>query len=93
MAWTKASRALHSKTLRDWILLPYRADYRWLLDRADSPWYPTARLFRQDESRDYLWVVDQVRRELADAVDGFRKGLNPSYDSLSGVPRNPIATT
>jgi tetratricopeptide (TPR) repeat protein len=59
-----------------WILLPYRADYRWLLDRADSPWYPTARLFRQDERRDYRSVLDQVRRELADAVDGFRQRLN-----------------
>jgi tetratricopeptide (TPR) repeat protein len=61
-----------------WILLPYRVDYRWLLDRADSPWYPTARLFRQDERRDYRWVLDQVRGELADAVDGFRQGLKPS---------------
>jgi tetratricopeptide (TPR) repeat protein len=59
-----------------WILLPYRPDYRWLLDRADSPWYPTARLFRQDERRDYRLVVDQVRSELADAVDGFRQRLN-----------------
>jgi len=31
-----------------WILLPHTPDYRWLLDRDDSPWYPTARLFRQD---------------------------------------------
>lgn len=61
-----------------WILLPYRADYRWLLDRADSPWYPTARLFRQDERRDYRWVLDQIRGELADVVDGFRQGLNRS---------------
>src|SRR5262249_969586 len=31
-----------------WIMLPYVPDYRWLLDRGDSPWYPTIRLFRQD---------------------------------------------
>jgi hypothetical protein len=30
-----------------WILLPFSGDFRWLLDREDSPWYPTARLFRQ----------------------------------------------
>jgi tetratricopeptide (TPR) repeat protein len=30
-----------------WVLLPYAPDWRWLLDRADSPWYPTMRLFRQ----------------------------------------------
>jgi len=47
-----------------WILLPYNPDYRWLLDRDDSPWYPTARLFRQDKTRDYATVLDRVRREL-----------------------------
>jgi tetratricopeptide (TPR) repeat protein len=55
-----------------WILLPYRPDYRWLLDRADSPWYPTARLFRQDERRDYRWVLDQLRTELVAQAAGFR---------------------
>jgi ADP-heptose:LPS heptosyltransferase len=34
-----------------WILLPFIPDWRWLLDRDNSPWYPTARLFRQDDSR------------------------------------------
>ena len=33
-----------------WILLPWTPDYRWLLDREDSPWYPSVRLFRQTES-------------------------------------------
>jgi len=47
-----------------WILLPWTPDYRWLLDRDDSPWYPTARLFRQDETRDYASVLDRVRAEL-----------------------------
>ena len=31
-----------------WVLLPPNADFRWLLDREDSPWYPTMRLFRRD---------------------------------------------
>jgi Flp pilus assembly protein TadD len=44
-----------------WILLPYLPDYRWLLDRDDSPWYPTARLFRQSERRDWAEVIDRVR--------------------------------
>ncbi|MBV9461540.1 MAG: hypothetical protein JO141_29060, partial [Bradyrhizobium sp.] len=48
-----------------WIMLPYVPDYRWLLDRSDSPWYPTARLFRQDTTRDYAPVVDRIRTELA----------------------------
>jgi tetratricopeptide (TPR) repeat protein len=47
-----------------WILLPYTPDHRWLLGRDDSPWYPSMRLFRQDETRDYAKVLDRVRTEL-----------------------------
>jgi tetratricopeptide (TPR) repeat protein len=47
-----------------WILLPYTPDFRWLLNRDDNPWYPTVRLFRQTETRDYATVLDQVRSEL-----------------------------
>ena len=47
-----------------WVLLPWTPDYRWLLNRDDSPWYPTARLFRQNETRDYRSVLDRVRSEL-----------------------------
>ena len=35
-----------------WILLPYASDWRWLLDRDDSPWYESVKLYRQDERRD-----------------------------------------
>ena len=55
-----------------WILLPYTPDYRWLLDRDDSPWYPTARLFRQSETRDYASVLDRVRSELEALVSARR---------------------
>jgi len=47
-----------------WIMLPWTPDYRWLLGREDSPWYPTVRLFRQAETRDYASVIDRVRSEL-----------------------------
>jgi tetratricopeptide (TPR) repeat protein len=47
-----------------WILLPHTPDYRWLLDRDDSPWYPTVRLFRQTATREYAGVIDRVRDEL-----------------------------
>jgi tetratricopeptide (TPR) repeat protein len=47
-----------------WILLSHAPDYRWLLNRDDSPWYPTARLFRQTETRDYASVLDRARTEL-----------------------------
>jgi tetratricopeptide (TPR) repeat protein len=48
-----------------WILLPVAADWRWLLDREDSPWYPTARLLRQTEAGNWDVVVADVRRRLA----------------------------
>jgi Flp pilus assembly protein TadD len=47
-----------------WILLPYAPDCRWLLDRDDSPWYPTVRLFRQSKAREYGSVMNRVRNEL-----------------------------
>jgi tetratricopeptide (TPR) repeat protein len=47
-----------------WILLPHAPDYRWLLDRDDSPWYPSARLFRQSAAQDYAQVLGRVRSEL-----------------------------
>ena len=55
-----------------WILLPWTPDYRWLLDRADSPWYPSVRLFRQTESREYESVLDRVRDELRPRAAAFR---------------------
>jgi tetratricopeptide (TPR) repeat protein len=47
-----------------WILLPFTPDWRWQLDRDDSPWYPTARLFRQDETREWDSVMARVRTAL-----------------------------
>jgi ADP-heptose:LPS heptosyltransferase len=52
-----------------WILLPFVPDWRWLLDRDDSPWYPTARLFRQTDARDWHGVVDQVRIALRNFIE------------------------
>jgi Flp pilus assembly protein TadD len=49
-----------------WVLLPHVADWRWLLDRTDSPWYPTARLFRQGSSGDdWDGVIASIGSELA----------------------------
>ncbi|HTU59750.1 MAG TPA: glycosyltransferase family 9 protein, partial [Polyangiales bacterium] len=60
-----------------WILLPYDPDYRWLLGRDDSPWYPTARLFRQTETRDYGAVLDRVRGELERLIATRRQAETP----------------
>ena len=48
-----------------WVLLPLCPDWRWLVDRDDSPWYPTARLFRQPRIGDWDSVIGEVRRALA----------------------------
>lgn len=48
-----------------WILLPYRADWRWMLRRADSPWYPTARLFRQRTPGDWQPVIHHVVKRIS----------------------------
>jgi Flp pilus assembly protein TadD len=48
-----------------WLLVPFPPDWRWLLDRADSPWYPTIRLFRQATPGDWDGVIRRVAAELA----------------------------
>ena len=54
-----------------WALLPFAPDWRWQLDRDDSSWYPTLRLFRQSRPRDWESVVARVKAELkAGLVDG-----------------------
>ena len=47
-----------------WVALPFAADWRWLLDRSDSPWYPTMRLFRQQRAGDWDRVFEDVAEEL-----------------------------
>lgn len=56
-----------------WILLPYAPDWRWLLDREDSPWYPTARLWRQQRPGDWEGVIARVRRELEALASARRR--------------------
>ena len=50
------------------LLLPFAADFRWLRGRDDSPWYPTARLFRQRQFDDWSGAVEALRQEL---IAGF----------------------
>ncbi len=47
-----------------WVLVPFSPDWRWMLDRADSPWYPTVRLFRQPAPGNWDSVIARVRDEL-----------------------------
>jgi hypothetical protein len=51
--------------VRTWLALPHIPDWRWLLDRRDTPWYPTMRLFRQAARGDWASVFEQMEAELA----------------------------
>ncbi|MBC3920896.1 tetratricopeptide repeat protein [Undibacterium sp. CY18W] len=54
-----------------WVLIEYNPDWRWLLDRTDSPWYQSVRLFRQPKVRDWDSVADDVKQ----ALESFRQTL------------------
>jgi hypothetical protein len=51
-----------------WTLLPYDCDWRWMRDREDSPWYPTMRLFRQQEEGNWSQVIEEVANQLTELV-------------------------
>jgi tetratricopeptide (TPR) repeat protein len=58
-----------------WTLIPFVPDWRWLLQREDSPWYPAMRLFRQPKAGDWQSVLERVREELAILTERKRRGL------------------
>jgi hypothetical protein len=70
-----------------WILLPFAPDWRWLLDRPDSPWYASVRLYRQPRPRDWGAVIRDVALDIQGwttrsrgslAVRGDRRGSSTS---------------
>jgi hypothetical protein len=62
-----------------WVALTYVPDWRWLLDRNDSPWYPTMRLFRQQKNDDWTNVFAEMEAELS-------RMLEDGNDWNSNVP-------
>ena len=62
-----------------WILLPHLADWRWMEGKETTPWYPTARLFRQKSPGDWAGVVESVLRELP-------RGVRRIWPAHSAVP-------
>lgn len=55
-----------------WVLIPNTPDWRWLLDREDTPWYPTMRLFRQPDPGNWTAVIARLRSELEKQAAAFR---------------------
>ena len=60
-----------------WVLLPWVADWRWMLEREDNPWYPTMRLFRQQRGQDWAEVIARMADELTAVVRGDNVPLMP----------------
>ncbi|MBR0846285.1 tetratricopeptide repeat protein [Bradyrhizobium diazoefficiens] len=60
-----------------WLLLPVVSDWRWMLGREDSPWYPTMRLFRQRHGESWNDVMPRVADELTAVLGGAREKLTP----------------
>jgi tetratricopeptide (TPR) repeat protein len=61
-----------------WVALKYVPDWRWMLDRDDSPWYPTLRLFRQSQRDDWIQVFSNIERELQSLVNETAAKLHSS---------------
>jgi len=74
-----------------WVMLPFNPDWRWLLGREDSPWYPSMRLFRQPKPRDWGSVVQKLSADLERLVGGDRKVLEPVRWARGFLSRHPQA--
>lgn len=75
-----------------WTLLAFGGEWRWLLDREDSPWYPTMRLFRQASPGDWGAVFEKVRRALqAILAEPARiRNFSPPMPAVVGKSSGPI---
>ena len=79
-----------------WILVSFVPDWRWMLEREDSPWYPTVRLFRQQKAGDWNGVCDRIKAALQERAD---TGVSPiqsthSHDLLQlQLPQTPPKLT
>ena len=67
-----------------WILLAFSPDWRWLLEREDSPWYPSARLFRQRERGDWQGVFERVAEALGAVSAAFVPSDSADAELRSG---------
>ena len=75
-----------------WVLVPKPADWRWLEEREDSPWYPTMRLFRQRRPGDWSDVIDRVATALRIFSRDKGRAEGISTDGRSSETKGTIAT-
>jgi tetratricopeptide (TPR) repeat protein len=68
-----------------WLLLCYGAEWRWLTDRTDSPWYPTARLFRQAAPGDWGGVLAEVKKAWRQWLQEQFSGAVPAEDASVSI--------
>jgi Flp pilus assembly protein TadD len=74
-----------------WLLLPFDPDWRWLLAREDSPWYPSVRIFRQHTPRTWPEVITRVTTELNKFLSGNIGVLKPKRWEGKNARHNPHA--
>jgi hypothetical protein len=67
-----------------WVLLKHDADWRWMLDRRDSPWYPTMRLFRQPAPGDWAAAVREIAAELRMGVSARNSNRSRGFNCATG---------
>jgi len=66
-----------------WVLLPLASDWRWMLNRSDSPWYPTMRLFRQSQPGNWQGVFAQVKSALQSLVHNASQAAPENEGNLA----------
>ena len=76
-----------------WLLLPFDPDWRWLLGREDTPWYPSMRLFRQKEPRNWQDVIERVINDLKTLLARDKSVLQPKPWQAPNPRQNPDAIT
>ncbi|MFH1027330.1 MAG: tetratricopeptide repeat protein, partial [Pseudomonadota bacterium] len=69
---------------RTWVLLPYVAEWRWLCQRQDTPWYPTIRLFRQPHANDWPGLMTSVAEVLNECVQA-EQNMTGSLSVVTGL--------
>jgi tetratricopeptide (TPR) repeat protein/glycosyltransferase involved in cell wall biosynthesis len=72
-----------------WVLLAFAPDWRWMLDRTDSPWYPTLRLFRQPKPGDWATVITTIVATLQTQLGDRDQGLEDRDQITGNLTPNP----